>query len=297
MADAQLPARVQKMFEADDANIRLSPALIANLHPWAVTAFDDTAGLFRFIYNELGNWKAEVAIHEKLSGMATAHGMSDEELTALLQHGEAADIDGADGLFKRLWTLRVVKILVVACQRYWLWGSADLFRLRITAAQGYLRLEAEAMAFIALFLDDDDLADRWSRLYGDKEGGKFFRDTQPAVKDILAKHDVDKTYGIASGAAQHVRMASLVRALSTKNGGISLPDQDFNKDDLYSFHLAVAHFHRIQARILPALGSVLLDGNEEWKAMESLFVQRSAELWQILEHRYKKEIQEQGAEE
>ena len=92
-------------------------------------------------------------------------------------------------------------------------------------------------------------------------------------------------------------MAGLVRALNTKNGSVGLPDQDFDKDDPYSFHLAIAHFHRIQSRILSALGSVLLDGNDEWKAMESQFVKRAAELWQLLEQRYKNEIQQQGGEE
>jgi hypothetical protein len=297
VADVKLPARVQTMFDADAANIRVSPTLMAALHPWAVTAFDETAELFRFIYQELGKGKAEGAQDEKLREIARAHGMSDEELITRLKNGQAADIEGADAAWKRLWTLRVVKIVVMTCQRYWSWGAAELFRLRITAAHGYLRLEAEALALAVLFLGDEALADRWSKIADKKEGQKFFRETQPSVKKVLTKYDLNNTYDIASGGSQHVRMAGLVRALNTKDGGLGLPDQDFNKDDPYSFHLAIAHFHRIQSRILPALGSVLLDENEEWKAMETQFVKRAGELWQILEQRYKKEIQEQGAEE
>ena len=98
----------------------------------------------------------------------------------------------------------------------------------------------------------------------------------------LAKYDVHKTYRIASGAAQHVRMIGLSRSLIVKDGWTSLPDQEFDQEDPYSFHLAIAHFHRIQSRILPALGSILLGSNDKWKAMEAPFVERAAALWQLL---------------
>lgn len=91
----------------------------------------------------------------------------------------------------------------MACQRYWSFGSLELFRLRQTAALGYLRLEAESMALVALFLADDDLADRWSQLRTREEGQKFFRESQQRVKEVLKKYDLDKIYDIASGSAQH----------------------------------------------------------------------------------------------
>jgi hypothetical protein len=282
------------MVEADEANTKAAPVLMANLHPLAVQLFDDAEDLFRYLYKALENWKAETAINEQLETIADAHGLSTQELAGRLQQGTAADIPEAQDLFKRLWTLRVVRMIVAACQRYWAWGSLDLFRLRITAAHGNLRLEAEAMALIVLFMGDDDLAEQWSRLYGDKEGYKFFKKTQPAVKTILAKYDLGRTYGIASGAAQHVRMASIVRALSTSDGVITLPDQDFDKADSYSFHLAIAHFHRIQQRILSALGATLLAGDETWTAMDGSFAKRAGDLWAVLEKRYAKEIHEPG---
>ena len=64
-------------------------------------------------------------------------------------------------------------------------------------------------------------------------------------------------------------MTGIVRGLVSKEGELSLPDQDFDPSDPYSFHLAVAHFHRIQARVLPALGSVLpAVHDEEWSNHE-----------------------------
>jgi hypothetical protein len=95
-----------------------------------------------------------------------------------------------------------------------------------------------------------------------------------------------------------VRMAGLVRALSSKPGELSLKDQEFNPDDPYSFHLGVAHFHRLQARILSALGATLPDvRTDEWVKQEAAFVQHAAELWTLLEKRYAKHIDEQASEE
>jgi hypothetical protein len=91
------------------------------------------------------------------SELAKQHGLSDEQLIRLLQTGQAAGIPGAVDAWSRLWALRAVKYLVMACQRYWSWAAAEQFRLRPTAALGYLRLEAEAVGLIAMFLKDGAL--------------------------------------------------------------------------------------------------------------------------------------------
>jgi hypothetical protein len=296
-AMARPPGRIQQLLAADEANTRASPKLMALLHPWALAAFDDAASLYRPLYRELGDWKTEHDVDRRLHQLAQENGLSDQGLIERLKAGQAHDIEGADAAWMRLWTLRLVKFTVMACQRYWSWGSLELFRLRQTAALGYLRLEAESMALVVLFLEDDALADRWANITK-AEAKKFFSETQPRVKKVLAKYDLNNTYDIASGSSQHVRMAGLVRALSSKPGELSLRDQEFSPDDPYSFHLGVAHFHRIHARILPALGSVLPEvRTDEWVKQEAAFVQQAAELWKILETRYAREIEEQASGE
>jgi len=184
----------------------------------------------------------------------------------------------------------------MACQRYWSFGAVELFRLRQTGALGYLRLGAESMAMFSLLVNDDALADRWFRLTGE-HGKKFFSETQPEVKEVLKKFDLDKTYDMASSSAQHVRMAGLVRSMVGSGGRLSLPDQEFNPDDSFSYHLGVAHFHRIQSRILGALGTVIPDAQtEEWTKQEKAFRENAASLWKLLGTRYAKEIQEQAVE-
>ncbi len=152
------------------------------------------------------------------------------------------------------------------------------------------------MALVVLFFEDNALAERWEHL-AKADAKKFFSETQPRVKAVLKRYDLNNTYDIASGSSQHVRMAGLVRSMmSNKPGQLSLPDQEFNIDDPYTFHLGIAHFHRIQSRILGALGSVIPDvRTDEWVQQEEAFVGNAAELWKTLERRYAKDIQEQAS--
>lgn len=288
--------RIQELLAADEANTRVTPDLIRALDQWALGAFDDAASLFRLLYRVLGDWPTERALDPKLHQMAERHGLSDEQLIELLKAGQATHVEGATEAWAKMWTFRLAKYPVMACQRYWSYGATELFRLRHTATLGYLRLEAESMALVLLFLQDDALAHRWADLT--KENAhQFFRDTQPRVKAVLKQFDLNNTYDIASGSFQHVRMAGLVRSMmNSKPGQLSLPDQEFNIDDPYSFQLGVAHFHRVQSRIFAGLGSAIPDARtDEWINQEAAFANNAAALWKVLEQRYAKNIQEQAS--
>lgn len=285
--------RVRELLDADEANTRVAPQLIQLLHPWAVEAFQDTSGLFKLLYRRVGNWPAEESADTKLREIARAHGLTDEDLVRRLNAGKATEIDGAEAAYARLWVFRVVKMLVMNIQRNWAWAASDLLRLRTTSALGYLRLQAESVGLIHLCFEDPEIAERWSQIRSKQDGYQFFRDTQTRIKTVLVRFDLNNTYDIASGTSQHVRMASLVRGL--RGGQPSLPDQDFNRDDPYSFHLAVAYFHRIQGRVLQAVATLLPDiRDDEWNTQEAQFLRNAAELWAMLESRYALQIRAGG---
>lgn len=288
--------RIDDLLAADEANTRLAPKLIANLDRWALQAFDDTASLYRLLYRVLGDWPTEHRVDENLHRIAEANGLTAQQLIERLYAGTANDIEGAVEQWSRLWTLRVVKYLVLACQRYWAFGAADLYRFRQTSALGYLRLAAESMATFSLLVGDDSLAERWSHLTGKEEGKRLFRETQPRIREVLRTFDLEDTYDLASSSAQHVRMAGLVRSMATQSGP-SLRDQEFDPEDSYSYHLGVAHFHRVQSRILAALGSVIPDARtEEWVREEAAFRANVDRLWAILGKRYAEQIREHQTE-
>ena len=248
--------------------------------------------MFSQLIQKLGAWPAEEHADRTLREIARATGLSDEALVSLLRSGAADGLHDAEAAYSRLWTLRMCKLLVLACQRYWAWGATDLFRLRISSAIGYLRLEAECVGLVRLFVSDDSIAERWSRIQSKDEGKAFFRETQGALMSELKTVGLDGAYSIASTTSQHVRMGALARSFSSDNDGLALPDQDFDPDDPFSYHLSVAHYHRIQVRVLAALGhSLPAVADNRWDVELTQCAASSDSMWAALENRYKGQLE------
>lgn len=290
--------RIGKLLVADEANTRVSPALMAALDPWAVEAFEETAEVFRKLFRRIETWTAEDAEDVKLREFAKTMGLSEQQLIQRLltaPHEEPADVQVA---WFRLGAFRVVKMLVLACHRYWLWAATDLARLRITPAVGYLRLEAESVGLAKLFLDEPELAERWMQTRTPKDGKEFFANTQSRLKTVLQGFQLGKTYDIASGTGLHLRMASIVRSLSSRGGQLRLPDQDFDPEDAFSFHHEVAYFHRIQSRVLAAFGTILPGlADIGWNKVVGAYSARVDGLWNLLETKYPDRVKEFGSGE
>ena len=290
-----VPDRIRKLLEADAANAENSPNLMVNFDPWALQAFDDTSKLFSLLISKLTNSKTENALDESIKKKGQAAGLSVDDLLAKFTAGDVLPEAAAE--WAKLGTFRVFKLITLACQRYWAWGASDLFRLRISSAIGYLRLEAECVGLIKLFEHDDALGDRWLYVRTEKEGKKFFNDTQRELKAKLKDFDLSTAYNIASRTAQHVTMSAISRSLVVEKG-YALPDQEFDPEDSYTYHLAVAHYHRIQGRILVALASVLPDViDEEWKLAIADFAKNSDAMWGTLQKRYADRIGDDAVEE
>lgn len=80
----------------------------------------------------------------------------------------------------------VRRTLLQLLWRAYRWGLTDLRRLKLTAAAGYMRVEAETIVLLLLFQEKPDLSERW--LNPKENMKKFFGETQAEVKKILDKH-------------------------------------------------------------------------------------------------------------
>ena len=281
-------SRIERVLAADDANSKISPKLIAQLHPAAAAHFELTDDMFRLLLEKVDS--RQDAEDSTLAAMASEMGLTEDALVVRLSTRDVMVPEDAREAFQRLRALRVVRLLVLAVERYWVFGATDFHRLRVASAGGYLRLEAEASAFVTLFLRNPALAIRWQSLGTRDEGKRFFRETQGDVLKVLEAVNLRSTYDISSGGSQHVRMASLVRSMPD-SGESRLRGQEFDVDDPYSFHLALAYFHRTQSRVLFALGQALSLGEDrEWNAAMLKFEEQTNVIWNALEARYRGEI-------
>ncbi len=279
--------RIQKLLEADAHNATHSPDITDALDPLMVGLFEETAALFRALMDRLQSWSVEATENAKLAEIAKELGVTDEQLINRLRTTPHDQPPKAQQAWALLSAYHTIKMLILGCQRYWAWASTDLARRRLSTATGYLRLEAEIIGLIKLFLAEPELADRWFRIASKKEGKRFFKETQVDVMKALEEFELASTYDIASGGSQHVRLSSMARSVVSKNGELKLPDQDFDSEDPYNFHLTVAHFHKVQGRIFLALTKLLPDvADGGWKELYSAFATHINQLWAVLEKAY-----------
>lgn len=286
--------RIHELLATDAENVKHTAAYMANLDPWAVQAFDATADLFGRIVNCLGDWRAENADDATLQAVADRLGVSPAHLIERLRNG---DVDPSLGdaaiVWERLGAYRPIKYVVLACQRYWAWGASDMMRLRRTSALGYLRLEVECVGLSKLFLEEPATARKWINIRTDRDGRGFFSETKGRIRAFGEQLQLQHAYEFASGSSQHVRLQSLAGGLRIRDGELSLPDQEFDPDDAFSFHLAVAYFHLTQERVLAALGATLPDvSTTEWQDAMQQFSIDVGRLWGILATRYPDEVRE-----
>jgi hypothetical protein len=256
-----------------------------------VELFELTNTAFDALIDCVGRWSVDEAEDRKLHTIAQQLGLGDQELIGRLQGDFGDQPAEAQLAWARLSAYRAIKILLLACQRYWAWAATDLARLRLSTATGYLRLQAEVVGLVKLFLDEPQLAERWFNIQDKPTGRKFFNETQKKLRDALKPFELDGVYDIASSGSQHVRVASVVRSIVTTRGQIKLSDQDVDAADPFNFHLTVAHFHKVQGRVIKGLGELLPDvADEGWRKVFNTLATQVNAVWKALEKAYPEEL-------
>lgn len=204
--------------------------------------------------------------------------------------GEDPRIIAARDAWAPVWAGQAQQALLQLCIRHLRWGVTDLRRLRLTAATGYLRLQAECASLLLLFRERNDFAARW--LDPKADGKQFFRETQPLVKERLKGLNLDQVYEVGSAAAQHARFVSAVRAMRSGSMQVEVLDQEFDASDPFSFHLGLATFLRTQQRILRCLPDALpeLAADQDFLDLRELFGGLVDRIWWVLERKYADQI-------
>jgi hypothetical protein len=281
----------------DGANADASVDLMNAFDPAMSELFEQTAGMFQALIERAGKWSAEEVEDGKLSKIAGRLGLTDQQLIDRLRADLRSQPDEAQTAWARLGALRAIKMLILSCQRYWAWAATDLARLRLSTATGYLRLQAELVGLVGLFLAEPAIAESWFNIRDKKSGRQFFNDTQSKVREMLKEFGLDGVYEIASAGSQHVRLAGMVRSIQSSGGDLRLPDQDVDPKSPFNFHLTIAHFHKTQGRIVAALAKLLPDvADNDWIQLWNAFATRINELWSALDRKYADEMAESGGE-
>jgi hypothetical protein len=230
---------------------------------------------------------------DALLAIAAKHNVPAGAFVAMLHHdadgGHPAVIEG-QATWRRLWSARAKQLLLELSGRYYRWGVTDLRRLRLTATQGYLRLQAECVGLLLIFAEDETYAIRF--LNPKDDSLKFYKQTQPKLKKHLKERDLFETYEIGSSVSLHARASSAARGWKTDGLRIHVFDQEFDPHDPFSLHLGIAHYLRIQSRILEHWTASVpwLASDSEFSQKRSNYREVTDKIWWVLERKYPAEI-------
>jgi hypothetical protein len=247
------------LLEVDEKNVQGSLALMWGAHPTLPRCFDEANALFGAFGEALEGSEFDVPAAQRLSEIAHDLRVSNDELARRLHRRELAAPEEGPGLWLLLLSRQVAKIVCSFCWRSFRWGATDLRRFRVTAALGYLRQEAEAVALTYLFSHSTEIAERWAYIRSTEDGRVFFRETQPRIKAILTDLGLSRAYEIGSSASVHVRLAGIAMGAWNLPGYTGVKDQDFDQDDPYSYLNAVVYFLEIQAQVLRGVARAFPD--------------------------------------
>lgn len=233
-------AMLEEFGEAETYNFRESQKALESYHRGAIETMEFAGDLFEALAEEftahcrLPEAQAEVnAWLESIDGPA-------EQLVALLEQAElVGSIDSGDPAKKAkegiatAWSDYARTLLIMRLHRDYVFGLADLLRLRLTPAIGYLRLQSETIGLLSLFTEDERLALDWMNLV--KGGGKeFFQRTQSRLREKLRSLGLDSYYEQGSEWALHSRVFGLAGGVANAPdegpGTVSLSYQELGGD-------------------------------------------------------------------
>jgi hypothetical protein len=281
---------VDDLLRADASCAAESAVVFRHLCEETVAASDLALRLYEIARRCAATEKAIAASVGKLSEFAEVLGVPADALTVMAKQdaapGEDPRIAEARQVWSGFWAGRAVQALLELCARYFRYAITDLRRFRLTASNGYLRLEVESLALMALFRTRFDFAHAWLDPHSDQR--KLFHKMQPQVKKWLREHDFTVTYDIGSWVSQHVALASARTGIRIGDATVEVLDQEFDPTEPASFHLGIAYFLRIQKRIFELLPVVFeeLVADEEFQSALHDYRTVEDKVWWVHERKY-----------
>jgi hypothetical protein len=253
---------VEEFLEVDQENSEASRRLLLELNPRSLDIAERGAKVLNAASEALGR-ESKVGDHQrgiaewagkyKIDPSHVLHLLS----TASLIGGTEDDFTKAKGDFVQGVAFYARLYLLMRLRRDYLFGLTDLLRLRITASQGYLRLQAETVAVLALALVEPEIGQEWLDTMEGENGKNFYKRHHKRIVQKIKDLELHFYYEQASQNALHSRVGGVASGVVQGNairgkGEVALIYQEAR--DPYSYFLwfcSYLRFHEIMTRSLP----------------------------------------------
>ncbi len=283
-------SELDELIQVDAENISNSRKALTDFDPELSAALDTAAGMFKTFSRCMIGRLDDSADDAAFVDCARELGIDGDTLFSRIR-SEARDpaLDRARTAYYTGLARRARVIIFLLLRRQFMWGATDLLRGRRTAAIGYGRQEAEALALLFLMRNDPTVGSRWLKAGKFSDGKSFYQEFQPRIRDEIHRLNLSVTYEMGSGASLHVRLASAVPGLllSDSPNEFRLSYQEGWEEDPFTYFCDVVFFLQIQERVFRSLGDAFPEVSDPiWPECVRIFARTINSLWERLEEAF-----------
>jgi len=214
---------INKLLDVDGENATKTIRFFAEFNHELPEALEEAAQLF-ITFSHMFDLKArdddEQQVFESCGKSLNA--INGEELWSIMQSplpqdaARAKIIKDAKAALDRMYSRRVRGQLLLLSYRSYMFAATDLLRLRRTPALGHFRIQIEAVGLMSIVQKEPTVASEWLAIVTEQDGKRFFDRYKRRLRKFNDLTNLAVAYNLASGSAQHARLASIVLGLSQR---------------------------------------------------------------------------------
>lgn len=224
---SETTCEIDRLAECDKANLSESKRALLNLNTNSLAATDECAQLLENIGLSFGQACDYDKYNDQLNDwMKTQSGSAEEKFHFLEQATLIGQVGGTDpvaeakGALVKACSVVARAYLLLRLRRDFLFGLTDLLRLRLTSAIGYLRVQTESIAILALLGGDSAMAVDWLNTCSRDEGKEFYKKYHRRIVEKLKELDLYDYYEDGSNMSLHSRVFGVAPGIGIGKKGV-----------------------------------------------------------------------------
>jgi len=265
--DAATKYQIDGLLDCDSGNVEQARRALLGFHKDSLNATDECYNLFErigILFGEAGDYdKYQDMVSEWLKNRrgTAEQNISFLERATLIGHVDGADPDAeAKDALARANSVIARSYLLLRLGRDFFFGLTDLLRLRLTSMHGYVRIQAETTAILALCGEELPMATDWLNVDTPEEGTAFYRKYRSKITAKLRDLGLYKHFDNGSHMSLHSRVLGVAGGIvagkkNARRGEIRLVYQE--ADDAIAIFLWFCVYLRAHKDILDTLPKAL----------------------------------------
>lgn len=214
---------INKLLDVDAENAKQFIRFFADFNHELPEALEEAAQLF-ITFSHMFDLQARDDDEQQVFNSCgkSLNALNGEELWSIMHSPLPQDphrakiILDAKAALDRMWSRRVRGQLLLLSYRSYMFAVTDLLRLRRTPALGHFRVQIEAVGLMNIVRKEPTVASEWLAIVTEQDGKRFFDRYKKRLSKFNDLNNLAVAYNLASGSAQHARLASIALGLSQR---------------------------------------------------------------------------------